>query len=406
MKILHTADWHLGKKLNGFSRHNEQVLVLDEICTIADNQKVDMVLVAGDLFDGPNPSSESTELFFKTLKRLSADGSRAVVAIAGNHDSPERIAAPEPLALACGIVLLGFPDALVPHFETENGVKSTKAHPGFLEMELPGVQFPVRLILTPFANEVRLRKYLGQENATLELKNLLSSNWETLANDHCDNDGVNILMTHLYFVPETGEIEAESDDERSIAGLGGTDAFPVSMFPSQIQYVALGHIHKFWKVSSKPFPVVYSSSPLCYSLSEAGQEKFVLIVDAVPQKAVTLDKIKLENGKKVFRKTFDSVDETVSWLSENPDVLVELTVVSDEYLKTEDTKRIYAAHEGILDLIPKSRKQVLTLSNPAVPVDIQLDKIKLFEDFFKQKKGQNPSEELKELFFEILNSES
>ena len=93
MKFLHTADWHLGKKLNGHSRHPEQVEVLDEICRIAEEKAVDLILVAGDLFDNSNPSIESTELFYKTLRRLSADGSRAVIAIAGNHDSPERIAA-------------------------------------------------------------------------------------------------------------------------------------------------------------------------------------------------------------------------------------------------------------------------------------------------------------------------
>ena len=98
MKILHTADWHLGKRLENISRHEEQVAVLDEICQIADDRNVDAVIIAGDLFDVFSPPNESAELFFKTCKRLSNNGLRAVVAIAGNHDSPERIEAPEVLA--------------------------------------------------------------------------------------------------------------------------------------------------------------------------------------------------------------------------------------------------------------------------------------------------------------------
>ena len=88
MKILHTADWHLGKRLNEFSRIEEQREVLEEICRIAEEQQVDAVLVAGDLYDTFNPPNEAIELFYKSLHRLAAGGKRAVIGIAGNHDSP------------------------------------------------------------------------------------------------------------------------------------------------------------------------------------------------------------------------------------------------------------------------------------------------------------------------------
>ena len=100
MKILHTADWHLGKRLERFERLPEQEVVLEEICEIADRENVDVVLVAGDLYDSFNPTIEATELFYKILRRLTQDGKRPVVAIAGKHDSPTRIEAPNPLARA------------------------------------------------------------------------------------------------------------------------------------------------------------------------------------------------------------------------------------------------------------------------------------------------------------------
>ncbi|MCB0293286.1 MAG: exonuclease subunit SbcD, partial [Calditrichaeota bacterium] len=101
MKILHTADWHLGKRLERFSRLEEQREVLEEICGIAEQEAVDAVIIAGDIYDTFNPASEAVELFYKTVKRLADEGRRAVVAIAGNHDSPDRFAAPEPLAREC-----------------------------------------------------------------------------------------------------------------------------------------------------------------------------------------------------------------------------------------------------------------------------------------------------------------
>ena len=114
MKILHTADWHLGKRLDDRSRLEEQQVVLQEICEIAEREGADAVLVAGDLFDTFNPPTEAVDLLYSTLKRLTADGHRPVIAIAGNHDSPDRIEAPDPLARACGIIFAGYPTPSYP----------------------------------------------------------------------------------------------------------------------------------------------------------------------------------------------------------------------------------------------------------------------------------------------------
>lgn len=405
MKFLHTADWHLGKKLNGFSRFEEQVAVLNEICETADREEVDLVLIAGDLFDHQNPSIESTELFFKTLRRLSADGKRAVVAIAGNHDSPERIAAPDPLARACGIVLAGYPDGIVSPFETERGVKLLRSEPGFVELQLPGVDYPVRLLLTPYANEVRLRKFLGEGDPAVALRQILSQTWDRLAKGYCDKKGVNLLMTHLYIVPELGELEPESEDERSIVSLGGAEAIYASSIPSEIQYVALGHIHKYWPVSLSPAPVVFCSSPLCYSFSEAGQTKYVVVGKLKPGAPAQYEKIPLNSGKPLERKVFHGVDEAIAWLTDNPNALVELTLVSDTFLATEASKRLYASHNGIIDLIPQIQNKEGLTPAPSHTVDLSQDKATLFSSFFQYNKGQQPSDELLALFHEILSEE-
>ncbi len=178
MKILHTADWHLGKKLEQFSRLPEQKKVMDEICTIANQQNVDAVIVAGDLFDTFNPPNEAIDLFYKTLKKLSNNGKRLVVAIAGNHDSPERIEAPTPLAIENGIILTGFPNSKISKFKLESGIETTKIAEGFVEIKLPKIDFPLRLLLTPYANEYRLKTYLGNDDKEDSLRNILEKHWK------------------------------------------------------------------------------------------------------------------------------------------------------------------------------------------------------------------------------------
>ena len=181
MKLLHTADWHLGKRLMDFSRIEEQRQVLDEIIQIAQKEQADVVLVAGDLYDQINPSNEAIELFYQALHRLSNQGQTAVIAIAGNHDAPDRIEAPHPLAKECGIFLSGRPDSKLPLVKLESGLQIKRSAPGFVEISCPGVSFPLRLILTPYANEVTFRRYLGKKDQEAALRKMLKDQWQTLA---------------------------------------------------------------------------------------------------------------------------------------------------------------------------------------------------------------------------------
>lgn len=401
MKILHTADWHLGKKLDSFSRLEEQILVMNEIVEIAEQEQVDLVLVAGDLFDNFNPSVEAVELFYKTLKRLSNNGKRPVVVISGNHDSPSLIDAPDPLARECGIILIGYPNAKIQEFEL-NDFKILKSVAGMIELKLNSIDFPVRILHTPYANEVRLKHYLG-ENKEDALNDILATNWKNIAEEYCDINGVNLLMAHLYMNQKGSEILEEPEGEKPIK-IGNADMIFSEAIPSQIQYTALGHLHGFKNIGTEEKPVVYSSSPLCYSFSEAGQTKYVSIIDAEPNQNVSYHKIELKNGKPLMRKTFDSVENTVEWLNENKNALVELTLESDTFLKAEDRKLIYQSHAGIIHLIPKVKNQEIETAEYQF-ADQTKDIKELFADYFKSKNGnQEPNDEMKDLFNEILNS--
>lgn len=401
MRILHTADWHLGKKLDSFSRLEEQILVMNEIVEIANEQQVDLVLIAGDLFDNFNPSVEAVELFYKTLKRLSDNGKRPVIAISGNHDSPSLIDAPDPLARECGIILIGYPNAKVQEFEV-TGFQLIKSVEGMIELKLNSFDFPIRILHTAYANETRLKQYLGEKKEDA-LNEILAANWKNNADEYCDESGINLLMAHLYMNKKGEEILEEPEGEKPIK-IGNADLVFSEAIPSQIQYTALGHLHGFRNIGTEEKPVVYSSSPLCYSFSEAGQTKYVSIVDAQPNQKVAYNKIELKNGKPLIRKTFDSVDKALEWLNDNQNALVELTLESESFLKAEDRKLIYQAHSGIVHLIPKVKNQEIEAVEYKF-ADQTKDMKELFVDYFKSKNGnQEPNEALKELFNEILNN--
>ncbi|MEK6476809.1 exonuclease subunit SbcD [Catalinimonas sp. 4WD22] len=400
MKLLHTADWHLGKRLGDYTRLAEQKEVLEEICEIAEREQVDAVLIAGDLFDTFNPGNEAVELFYKTVHRLADDGCRAVIAIAGNHDSPDRVEAPDPLARELGIIFHGKPSTQILPFETRKGLKLLQADEGYVALQLPDYPYPLRLLLVPYANEVLLRQYLGTEDKEEALRSVLKKSWQQLANQYCDEKGVNLMMAHLYFMQKGGEAPEEPDDEKPILHMGGAQAIFTEDLPQQLQYVTLGHLHRYQHVEGGPCPAIYSSSPLEYSFSEAHQQKFVVLIEAEPAKPVNTTKLPLQKGRKLVRKTFSGKEEAVSWLRENPDTFVELTFVSDTYIESETKRAFYDAHDGIVSIIPELNIQ--PQQEKKTKVNLQQDIRFLFKDYFAHKKGQQPSDELMDLFNEIL----
>jgi exonuclease SbcD len=406
MKILHTADWHLGKRLNEFSRIEEQREVLEEICQIAEQQDVDAVLIAGDLYDTFNPTNEAIELFYKMLHRLAAGGRRAVIGIAGNHDSPDRIDAPDPLARACGIILVGRPKALVKECKMESGLEVLHSEPGFVELRLPGHDYPLRLLLTPYASEATMRQHLGEENKEEELRQTLQKHWQELANRHCDDKGVNMLMAHLYVMEKGGpEPEEDSEGEKPILHMGGAQAIYTENIPQQMQYVALGHLHRYQYISKKPCPVVYSSSPLAYSFSEAHQPKFVMLLEAEPGKPVQVTPLRLEKGRTLVRKEFSGMEAALQWLHENPNTFIELTLESDTYIDAPSKKALLKAHDGIVSIIPKITGQKEVANPRAKQVKLQQSREELFRDYFQHRKGQAPNEDLMALFKEIIQDD-
>ncbi|KOH45457.1 metallophosphoesterase family protein [Sunxiuqinia dokdonensis] len=354
------------------------------------------------MFDTFNPPTEAVDLFYKTLKRLSNNGRRPVIAIAGNHDSPDRIESPDPLARECGIIFAGYPNSSVAPFELDSGLKVLQSSEGFLGLRLPKSEIPLRLLLTPYANEYRLKTCLGLENSEEELRTVLQQKWKQLADQYCDEHGVNVLVSHLFVIKKGEVLPEEPADEKPILHVGGAQAVYTENIPKQVQYTAMGHLHRMHRVDSNPAPVYYSGSPLSYSFSEANQKKYVLLVDVEPGETAAVREVELSQGKKLLRKRAEGLEDALQWLAENQDCLVELTLVTDTFLTALERKQLNVAHSGIVAIIPEVIHADELIDTIQKKIDLTRSMEELFRDYFKHEKGQEPNEELMNLFTEIL----
>jgi DNA repair protein SbcD/Mre11 len=403
MRILHTSDWHLGKKLERFSRLQEQKAVMSEICDIADSQKIDVVVIAGDVFDTFNPPIEALELFYHTLRKLSNHGNRPVVVIAGNHDSADRIEAPDPLARELGIVFVGYPHSKIKLFDLESGLSLINSDHGFLEFKLPSSEI-LRIILTPYANQQRIKRFLGVENSEDELRNILKKSWRETAKKYCDNRGVNILLSHLFFAKKGDYQAKEPDDEKPILHIGGAQVIYSNAIPQEIQYTALGHLHRKQIIDETNSPVVYCGTPIAYSFSENNQQKYVAIADINAGTKADIDFVVLKQGKKLLRNTFNCVDLAINWLNENQHALVEITLEMETYLTADEKKSLYDSHPGIVNVIPKVNVPAGESSTASQSINLNDDLSDLFKQFFASRNGnQQPNQELIDLLNEVIS---
>lgn len=300
-KVLHTADWHIGKSLKEKSRLEEQEQFLEELARIADERAIDMVLVAGDIYDKYTPSIEAENVLQRGLLRLSKGGQRLVLLIAGNHDSPARIRTLSVMGSRHGILAHGHPtqgDALMQDNNGEIGVWTLKkAIQDLFVFEHPDFPYPVQVIATPFADEIRLNRRLVSEEGNA-LYAYLKEYWQSLAGQ-CTTDGICLLAAHQFIVRsgKPAEDEQESEAEHRLS-IGGSHALKSDIFPEKMQYVALGHLHRPHEAGAPH--IRYSGSPLAYSFDEAKYEKKAVVVELLPKQKPKIEEVSLNTGRRLL----------------------------------------------------------------------------------------------------------
>jgi len=403
MRILHTADWHFGKTLEGRDRIPEQRQFVAELSALCASERIDLVLMAGDVYQTVNPSAQAEELFYSSLDGLSAAGTRGLVVIAGNHDNADRIAAATPLADKMGITLMGLPKTvLTPIRQLGAGrVQRVAAGAGWLELVIPGCAEHAVITAVPYPSESRLNEVLADSLDEAELQTNYNARLAELFRElstHFRQNTVNLAMSHVYV---RGGLESESEVQIQI---GGAYAVDFSVFPAAAQYVALGHLHRPQAVQGAGMPIRYSGSPLAYSFSEAGQQKSVVIVDAVPGKAAVWREVPLSSGKPLARWTAtEGIAQVLRWVEEGRDAnaWIDLSVHVQTGLQLEEIHHLRDVHPGFVHLRPVLPEQIMTASEMADREVVSLPLDEVFVRFFRERQGVSPDEALIRLFLEL-----
>ncbi len=273
MKILHTSDWHLGRSLYGRKRYDEFSKFLDWLGDTIEQEDIDALLVAGDVFDTSTPGNRAQELYYRFLHRVSASRCRHVVVIAGNHDSPTFLNAPRELLRALNVHVVG---AATQNPEDEVIVLSDEQnHPQAVICAVPYLRD--RDIRTVEAGESiedkNAKLILGLKNHYADVCTIAERKQaEFEKNGH---PGVPIVAMGHLFAAGGKTIDGDGVRELYVGSLAqvGKDAFP-----SSIDYLALGHLHVPQQVNNDG-NMRYCGSPIPMGFGEAGQRKKVIIVE-------------------------------------------------------------------------------------------------------------------------------
>lgn len=276
MKLLHTSDWHVGKKIRGRSRADEHRAVLAEIVDIARGNDVDAVLVAGDVFETASPTPESEEIAYRALLAL-ADDETSVFLIGGNHDNTKRLAALQPI-MELGRI----------HVVAE----ATKPEDGGVRSLAIGDETLVVASL-PFVSQSRIvRAAQLMEGAAFEHAGVYADRIRSLVESltgSFSEEAVNIVLMHAFVLGG-----ASGGGERS-AHLVDEYAVSAQAFPATASYVALGHLHASQKIAGAS-AIHYSGSPLQLDFGESNQQKSVNVIDARAGAPAAVDTIRLNEG--------------------------------------------------------------------------------------------------------------
>lgn len=268
MRILHTADWHIGQTLNGWSREHEHRAFLDALCDLVIAERVDVLLVAGDVFDSINPSGEAQRLLYTGIAGLlQANPRLQIVMTSGNHDSAQRLEAPEAVLNALGVHVLGTlrRDAagvdmerhLIPLHDAAGTVRAhVLAVPFLRQADLPGLQLGAAGGAEPAVTAAARALHLSMAEAA-----------------KARAAGLPILaMGHLTCA---GGLESDGAERRIL--IGGEHAVPPDIFPPTLSYVALGHLHRPQSLDGGR--VRYSGSPFPLCATEIAYDHGVTLLD-------------------------------------------------------------------------------------------------------------------------------
>lgn len=374
MKILHTSDLHIGKYIGTYDLKEDTEYVLNQVVDTAIRERVEVVLISGDVFDRPNPSEEAIKMYVSFLKQL-LDKNIKVIAISGNHDS--------------GIRLSAYKEILGKGYFVEGEFNSPMRKVS-LNDEYGPVNFYMLPFFTPFIVKSNLKLEKGLENYDLAMD-------EIIKRENIDNSQRNIILAHQFvagfkFGGSEEDFSYSNGDEKNVAGVGiiSLDKF------QNFDYVALGHIHKPQKISRET--IRYSGSLLKYKTSEIdGPDKSVVIIDLKEKGNI---EVKLDPIKPLH--PFVKIEGLLSELTNtnpNENDYVYL-IVDDDKTPIEAKNKLTPYYKRIVDIeFPNDTlQQKMNLDTSLAdkrPIDFICE-------YYREKTNKDLDEENKKLLAEIF----
>lgn len=396
MRFIHTSDWHIGKNLEGHSRLEEQEKFCNDFIKIVETNNIDMVIIAGDVYDTSNPPAGAETLFYKTICKLANNGNRCVLVIAGNHDNPERLSAITPLAKEQGIIILGYPLSSITKLKY-NGYEIVEAKEGYMKLDIKGEK--VCVITLPYPSEKRLNDAIRGVESEEELQKTYSSKIGDIfrkLEENFEEDSINIAVSHLFVCGGNS-----SDSERQIQ-LGGSLVVDKHDLPQKSQYTALGHLHKPQKASER-LNVYYSGSPLQYSVKENMYAKGANIVEIHAKENPVITPIYFNNYKPIEIFKCDGIEEALKVCEENKDrdIWSYFEIKTEEVISQDNIKKMKSYLKDIVEIKP-----IITSEYEENNIDVKEKSMaQLFNDFYKFKEKCEPRGELMDLFLNIVSEE-
>ncbi|KRK36760.1 exonuclease SbcCD subunit D [Levilactobacillus parabrevis] len=349
MRFLHTADWHIGKKLHGYDLLTEQRDAYEQIKAIAIAEKVDAVVIAGDLYDRALPSEDAVSTLDTMLVDLNRHHHFPLLAISGNHDSAVRLSQGSEW------------------FSSTDFYLNTRIADSVKPVVLGDTQF----FLLPYFEPFAVRQYFGDDSiktVAAGMERLVAAMQEQFAPDK-----KHVLIAHFFAAG------SQHSDSETLVQVGGLNAVPVDLL-NPFDYVALGHLHRKEALQNEP-TMKYSGSPLKFSTSEAEDTKGVWIVDTDQTPvSVTFKPLKPLNDLVVLTDSFARLmDSEVSYSVKADDfIAIELTDTTPianvmQRLKTRFPRIIELQRVNQLDVTPET----LNIE------EVQRDPLTLLDDFFE-----------------------
>jgi exonuclease SbcD len=400
MRILHTSDWHIGRTLYGKKRYEEFEAFLNWLADVIQQNKIDVLLVAGDVFDTSTPSNRAQELYYRFLCRVVASSCRHVVIVAGNHDSPSFLNAPKELLKALNIYVIGSTTESLE--EQVLVLKDDQNNPELIVCAVPYLRDrDIRVAEAGESIEDKERKLIeGIRNHYAAVADLAEQRRKEI--------GANIPIIGMGHLFTAGGQTVDGDGVRELY-IGSLAHVKAEIFPSCFNYLALGHLHVPQKVNNNEF-MRYSGSPLPMGFGESKQQKSICQVEFTTTDAsVKLIKVPVFQKLEQVRGDWKEIKERILELSAiNSNAWLEVIYEGDEVISDLRERMEYFISDTEIEILRIKNNKIADRMLRQMNEEETLEELNVYEVFQRCLDAHNiPEEQRPELtnaYQEILLS--